>query len=76
MAKKNYQELKLNLVDDEICPICKTDLYYDEVTSKRIGLIDESDEVIGWMCPTCDSQFSLNSQVTNIYGEMKVEAKA
>ena len=41
-----------------------------------LDLLDEKDELCGWVCPHCNSQFDLYDIVTNIYGEMKVEGEA
>jgi|TARA_R100000084_G_C4640963_1_gene143809 DNA-directed RNA polymerase subunit RPC12/RpoP len=62
--------------NDDICTICKKDLNLNELQSKRIGMLDEKDELCGWVCPHCNSQFDLYDIVTNIYGEMKVEGEA
>tara|TARA_Y100000401_G_C8253113_1_gene189267 strand:+ start:414 stop:563 length:150 start_codon:yes stop_codon:yes gene_type:complete len=44
--------------------------------SKRVGILNEFDEVEEWMCPYCDSQFTLNNKPTVLYGEMNVEGEA
>jgi len=62
--------------DKDICPICKRDLYLNNKISKRIGVLNEFDEVEEWMCPYCDSQFTLNNKPTVLYGKMNVEGEA
>ena len=57
-------------------PICKRNLYLNSRTSKRVGILNEFDEVEEWMCPYCDSQFTLNNKPTVLYGEMNVEGEA
>ena len=58
------------------CPICKRDLYLNSRMSKRVGILNEFDEVEEWMCPYCDSQFTLKDRPTVLYGKMNVEGEA
>ena len=60
----------------DTCPICKNDLYLDSRMSKRVGILNEFDEIDEWMCPYCDSQFTLNNKPTVLYGTMNVEGEA
>ena len=50
------------------CPICKKDLYFDEVTTRRIGIISENGQVNEWKCPFCKSEFDLDNNILYIYG--------
>ena len=58
------------------CPICKNDLYLNSKMSKRVGILNDFDEIDEWMCPYCDSQFTLNNKPTVLYGKMNVEGEA
>ena len=58
------------------CPICKNSLYLNSKMSKRVGILNEFDEIDEWMCPYCDSQFTLNNKPTVLYGTMNVEGEA
>ena len=62
--------------NDDRCTICEKNLNLNELQSTRIGMLDEKDELCGWVWPHCNSQFDLYDIVTNIYGEMKVEGEA
>ena len=62
--------------DKDNCPICKRDLYLNNKISKRVGILNEFDEVEEWMCPYCDSQFTLTNKTTVLYGTMNVEGEA
>ena len=73
MALKN---LSLTQKKRDNCPICKRNLYLNSKTSKRVGVLNEFDEVEEWMCPYCDSQFTLNNKPTVLYGTMNVEGEA
>ena len=58
------------------CPICDNSLYLNSKVSKRVGILNEFDEVEEWMCPFCDSRFTLNNKPTMLYGKMNVEGEA
>ena len=60
--KKNEQDL---------CPVCDGDLYYNENYTQRIGIINTTGdyELLGWICPHCKSEFDNSSKVMYIYGE-------
>ena len=62
--------------DRDNCPICKRDLYLNSKISKRVGILNEFDEGEEWMCPYCDSQFTLTNKPTVLYGTMNVEGEA
>ena len=58
------------------CPICKNNLYLDNKVSKRVGILNDFDEVEEWMCPYCDSIFNVDGKPTVLYGKMNVEGEA
>ena len=75
MATKNsLHTQKRNRKD--YCPICKNSLYLDSKVSRRVGILNEFDEVDEWMCPYCETQFNLNDRPTILYGKMNVEGEA
>ena len=55
---------KSNIKD--LCPVCEKSLYLNSDISKRVGLIDGDDEVIGWLCPYCKTEFDFNEKVIYI----------
>ena len=67
MRKRNHKDN---------CPICKNDLYLNSKVSKRVGILNEFDEVEEWMCPFCETQFTLKDRPTVLYGTMNVEGEA
>ena len=72
MGKQHQSHMpeKKKLKNDlDLCPICKKSLYLDESYSQRVGLLDEEDYCIGWMCPYCESTFDKDSKLTGIYGD-------
>ena len=51
------------------CPICTEDLYLDETFTQRVGLLGDYDEVIGWLCPHCSSEFDTDDHLTRFMGK-------
>lgn len=76
MGKQSYSHMAKKKKNEDNCTICKKDLALNEITSQRIGMIGDNDEICGWVCPHCKSHFDLYDVVTNIYGDMKVEGEA
>ena len=60
--RKHYSKKKKNHKIKDECPVCDKDLYYNGEISKRVGLLDEDDEVIGWLCPFCKTEFDFNEK--------------
>ena len=75
METKNLSLMRKKKGNDN-CPSCKRNLYLDNRMSKRVGILNEFDEVKEWMCPYCDSQFTLTNKPTVLYGKMNVEGEA
>ena len=53
---------------EDTCPVCSENLYYDEVASQRIGMIESDGDVSSWKCPFCESEFDLDDNILYIYG--------
>ena len=73
-TKNSLHMQKRNRKDN--CPICKNSLYLNNKVSKRVGILNEFDEVEEWMCPFCDSIFNIDGKPTKLYGKMNVEGEA
>ena len=68
--KRKYsdtQKRKSKEIDDA-CPVCSRNLYYDDVTTRRIGMMDDDGYVNEWKCPFCKSEFDLDNNILYIYG--------
>ena len=61
---------------DDPCPICNEDLYLDKEYTQRIGLLDDSDQIIGWLCPFCKSEFDTDNHLTKFMGETGMRGEA
>jgi hypothetical protein len=51
------------------CPICSKDLYLDDTFTQRVGLLGDTDDVIGWLCPHCRSEFDVDEHLTRYKGK-------
>tara|TARA_Y100000310_G_C20350364_1_gene654041 strand:- start:108 stop:374 length:267 start_codon:yes stop_codon:yes gene_type:complete len=62
--------------NDDVCSVCSTNLYHDDEVTKRIALIDEWEEIIGWKCPECFSEFDRDDRLRMLLPEEKVRGRA
>ena len=67
MQKKTKTTEKKKVVDP--CPICGKELHLNHEFTQRVGLLDDFDEVIGWLCPHCRSEFNTDNQLVKFMGE-------
>jgi uncharacterized protein YbaR (Trm112 family) len=75
-AKQSSSDTKKKSRDRDPCPVCDFDLYYNSDATQRIGIINVKREVLGWICPECDSEFDLDDNIVYIYGEDSIQGKA
>ena len=73
-AKQNLSRTKKKKAKDP-CPICDAELYLNSEFTQRIGWVDEN-KVVGWICPTCSSEFDKHDNIVYIYGENSIQGKA
>ena len=52
--------------NEDNCPVCDKDLYWDDKVTQRVGVLDFDQRVEGWMCPHCHSTFDLDENLTYI----------
>ena len=74
MPKKTKTTRKKEIIDP--CPICSKELHLNHEFTQRIGLLDEMDEVTGWLCPHCKSEFNTDNQLTKFMGECGMRGEA
>ena len=74
MPKKTKTTRKQKIIDP--CPICSKELHLNHEFTQRVGLLDEFDEVIGWLCPHCRSEFNEDNQLTKFMGERGMRGEA
>ena len=58
------------------CAVCDINLYYDNVTTKRIGIMNMEGDINEWKCPFCESEFDLNDNILYIYGPESISGLA
>ncbi len=58
------------------CIVCETNLYYDEQSSKRIGVIEKNGDIESWKCPSCGTEFDLDDNILFIYGSDEISGLA
>ena len=53
--------------NEDLCPVCDENLYYDNQFTQRVGVLADDDFTIeGWMCPFCRAQFDLDNNLLYI----------
>jgi len=50
----------------DLCKVCDENLYYNADFSRRIGLVDEDCNILGWMCPFCGSEFTEDNKLMKL----------
>ena len=58
------------------CPICDKELHLNHEFTQRVGLLDRFDEVIGWLCPHCSSEFDVDDHLIKFLGEGNIRGEA
>ena len=74
MPKKTKKTERKEIIDP--CPICSEELHLNHEFTQRIGLLDNYDEVLGWICPHCRSEFNIDNQLTKFMGEDGMRGEA
>ena len=74
MQKKTKTAKKKKIVDP--CPICNKELHLNHEFTQRVGLLDEFDSVMGWLCPHCNSEFDVEDHLTKFLGESNIRGEA
>ena len=74
MPKKTKTTKKKEIVDP--CPICSKELHLNHEFTQRVGLLDNFDEVVGWLCPHCRSEFNIDNELVKFMGEDGMRGEA
>jgi uncharacterized protein with PIN domain len=74
MQKKTKTTKKQEIVDP--CPICSKELHLNHEYTQRIGLIGDYEEILGWLCPHCKSEFDADDHLTKFLGEGNIRGEA
>ena len=73
--KHNWSDTPKKTAKDP-CPVCYYDLHLNERRSKRIGIIDSRDNVTGWLCSKCKTEFDLDNKIVMLFTEMEIRGEA
>jgi uncharacterized protein YlaI len=73
--QKKYKTTKYKKIKDP-CAVCDGELHFDDEVTQRIGLLNDYDEVIGWMCPHCRSEFDKDGKIRNLGGTSNISGEA
>ena len=79
MENQNLSHMPKKTKKSEIvdpCPICSKDLYLDDTFTQRVGLLGDNDDVIGWLCPHCRSEFDVDDHLVKYMGENGMTGEA
>ena len=49
------------------CPVCGSELYFDETTTRRCAIMDSDNNIEGWLCPDCMSEFTEKGELVDIF---------
>ena len=74
MQKKTKTTEKKKVVDP--CPICGKELHLNHEFTQRVGLLGDLDEVVGWLCPHCKSEFDEDNHIVKFQGEGNIRGEA
>ena len=74
MQKKTKTTKKKQIIDP--CPICSKELHLNNEFTQRVGLLGDYDEVIGWLCPHCNSEFDTDNKIVKFLGESNIRGEA
>ena len=58
------------------CDVCDGELYLDSEFTQRIGLLNDMDDVEGWMCPHCRSEYDTEGKIVKLGGEGYITGEA
>ena len=79
LAARNLKDVLKNIgINKSVdpCPVCENELYYEKDLTRRCGLLNEHDEIIGWLCPHCRSEFDGDDNLVEIFTGMKTKGNA
>ena len=70
--KSNNDDIPL----EDPCPVCKEELYLNEEYTQRIGLVNDFEEVIGWLCPHCKTEYDTDTKIVRFLGSPEIGGEA
>ena len=73
--KQALDNVESKVKDD--CPVCDESLYLTPDVTKRIAVMDDQEEdIIGWICPNCFSQFDMDDVPEILLSRNNIQAES
>ena len=60
----------------DACPVCDKELFYSPDITKRIAVVDNHEEVKGWICPECYSEFDMGDNIKTLLAKSNIQGRA
>ena len=76
---KSLKDVIKNIGKEDVidpCPICNVELFFDEETSKRCAILDEKNNIEGWLCPNCKIEFENDDTVVDLFTNLEVRGES
>ena len=75
---ENYKKLLTEDKGDvkDPCGVCGSELYFDDITSKRAAIMDSRDIIVGWLCPYCKTEFDDMDNIVTLLSSIQQEGES
>jgi len=60
----------------DACPVCDGELFYSPDITKRIAVVDNQEDIQGWICPECYSEFDMSDNIKTLLAKSAVQGRA
>ena len=57
----------------DACPVCDKELFYSPDITKRIAVVDNQEDIQGWICPECYSEFDMGDNIKTLIAKSAVQ---
>ena len=74
--KEGKKTVVVNTPIKDACPVCDEELFYTPEITKRIAVVDNAEELQGWICPTCFSEFDIEDNIKTLFAKSGVQGRA
>jgi len=59
----------------DACPVCDEELFYSPDITKRIAIVDNREDIQGWICPQCYSEFDMGDNIKTLLAKSTVQGR-
>ncbi len=76
---KSLKDIASGIGNEDVkdpCPICKSELYFDGKVTKRCGLLDSHENIVGWLCPSCRSEFDAEDELVDVFTNIEIKGES